>query len=267
MDGDGRIVVWDYDVLFAGDRSSAQFYDIPHHRTVSRGQWGGGGAGAHPFAVGAWRAPGSNTNVFARECHIDIMAAKAGADPLEFRLRNLADERMKRVLRAAAERFDWKAAPSPSGRGVAIVTSDYLGTYVATAAEVDVDRKTGRVRVKRVVCAQDMGQCINPQGAVIQVEGCIMMGLGYALTEEVRFKGGEVRDLNFDSYEIPRFSWLPKIEAFIVPNDGLPASGGGEPAIINMGAAVANAVFDAIGARLVRLPMTPERVKAALARA
>ncbi len=265
MDGAGRIVHWDYDVLFAGDRSSAQFYDVPHHRTVSRGQWGGGGAGAHPFAVGAWRAPGSNTNVFARECQIDIMAAKAGADPLEFRLRNLADERMKRVLRAAAERFGWKAAACPSGRGVAIVTSDYLGTYVAAAAEVDVDRKSGRVRVKRVVCAQDMGQCVNPQGALIQVEGCVMMGLGYALTEEVRFKGGEVRDLNFDSYEIPRFSWLPKIEAFIVPNDGLPASGGGEPAIINMGAVVANAVFDATGARLFRLPMTPARVKEALA--
>ena len=96
MDGAGRIVFWDYDVLFAGDRSSAQFYDIPHHRTVSRGQWGGG-AGAHPFAVGAWRAPGSNTNVFARESQIDVMAAKAGADPLEFRMRNLADERMKRA--------------------------------------------------------------------------------------------------------------------------------------------------------------------------
>jgi nicotinate dehydrogenase subunit B len=265
MDGAGRIVHWDYDVLFAGDRSSAQFYDIPNHRTVSRGQWGGGAGGAHPFAVGAWRAPGSNTNVFARECHIDIMAAKAGTDPLEFRLRNLADERMKRVLRAAAEKFGWKAAASPSGRGVAIVTSDYLGTYVATAAEVDVDRNSGRVRVKRVVCAQDMGQCVNPQGALIQVEGCVMMGLGYALTEEIRFKGGEVRDLNFDSYEIPRFSWLPKIEAFIVPNDGLPASGGGEPAIINMGAVVANAVFDATGARLFRLPMTPARVIEALA--
>jgi nicotinate dehydrogenase subunit B len=265
MDGTGKIVFWDFDVLFAGDRSAAQFYDIPHHRTVSRGQWGGGGGAAHPFAVGAWRAPGSNTNVFARESHIDIMAAKAGTDPLEFRLRNLADERMKKVLRAAADKFGWKTAASPSGRGVAIVTSDYLGTYVATAAEVAVDRKSGRIQVKRVVCAQDMGQCINPAGSLIQVEGCIMMGLGYALTEEIRFKGGEVRDLNFDGYEIPRFSWLPKIEAFIIPNDGLPASGGGEPAIINMGAVLANAVFDATGARLFRLPMTPARVKAALA--
>jgi nicotinate dehydrogenase subunit B len=265
-DAAGRIVLWDYEVLFAGDRSSAQFYDIPHHRTVSRGEWGGGGGpSAHPFAVGAWRAPGSNTNVFARECQIDVMAAKAGMDPLEFRLKNLADERMKRVLGAAADRFGWKPAAAPSGRGFAIVCSDYLGTYVAAAAEIAVDRETGHIKVKRVVCAQDMGQCINPEGARIQIEGCITMGLGYALTEEVRFKGGEVRDLNFDTYEIPRFSWLPEIEAVIVENDGLPPSGGGEPAIINMGAVLANAVFDATGARLFRLPMTPARVKAALA--
>ena len=263
-DAAGRIVFWDYEVLFAGDRSSAQFYDIPHHRTVSRGEWGGGPS-AHPFAVGAWRAPGSNTNVFARECQIDVMAAKAGADPLEFRLKNLADERMRRVLGAAADKFGWKPAAVPSGRGVAIVGSDYLGTYVATAAEVAVDKETGHVKVKRVVCAQDAGQCINPEGAWIQIEGCVTMGLGYALTEEIRFKGGEVRDLNFDTYEIPRFSWLPEIETVIVENDALPSSGGGEPAIINMGAVLANAVFDATGARIFRLPMTPARVKAALA--
>ncbi len=264
-DGAGKIVFWDYRVDFAGDRSSAQFYDIPHHRTVSRGQWGGGGTGAHPFAVGAWRAPGSNTNVFARECHIDIMAAKAGADPLEFRMKNLSDERMKRVLKAAADKFGWTASGFPSRRGTAIVCSDYNGTYVATAAKIAVDAETGGIAVERVVCAQDMGQCINPQGATIQMEGCITMGLGYALTEEIHFKGGAIKDLNFDTYELPRFSWVPKIETVLVRNDALPASGGGEPAIINMGAVLANALFDATGVRLRRLPMTPARVKAALA--
>ncbi len=263
-DASGKIVFWDYDVYFAGDRSSPQFYDIPHHRTASRGEWGGGG-GAHPFSVGAWRAPGSNTNVFARESQIDIMAVKAGMDPLEFRIKNLADPRMKKVLGVAAEAFGWKPAKSPSGRGWAIVCSDYLGTYVATAAEVEVDKTKGEIKVKRVVCAQDMGQIINPEGAKIQIEGCIMMGLGYALTEEVHFKGRSVLDLNFDTYEIPRFSWLPKIEALLIENNELPPSGCGEPAIINMGAVLANAVFDATGARLFQLPMTPERVKAALA--
>lgn len=267
IDAAGKIVLWDYAVYFAGTRSAAQFYDIPHHRTYGAGEWGGGGGGAaaaHPFAVGAWRAPGSNTNTFARECQIDIMASKAKADPLEFRLRNLADERMKRVLRAAADKFGWTPAVSPSGRGLGLVCADYSGTYVATIAEVKVGKGTGEIKVERVVCAQDMGQCVNPEGASIQVEGCITMGLGYALAEEVHFKAGEILDLNYDTYEIPRFSWLPKIETVIVENNALPASGGGEPAIINMGAVLANAVFDATGARLFQLPMTKERVMKAL---
>ena len=269
LDAAGKIVLWDYAVYFAGERSAAQFYDIPHHRTSVLGEWGGGGAaaGGHPFAVGAWRAPASNTNVFARECQIDLMAARAKADPLEFRLRNLANDRMKRVLQAAADKFGWKPAASPSGRGLGLVCADYNGTYVATIAEVEVNRGAGAVRVKRVVCAQDMGQCVNPEGAAIQIEGCITMGLGYALTEEVHFKGREVLDLNYDTYEIPRFSWLPKIETVLVENSALPASGGGEPAIINMGAVLANAVFDATGARLYQLPMTKERVRDALAKA
>ena len=270
IDAAGKIVLWDYAVYFAGSRSAAQFYDIPHHRTFGAGEWGGGGGGsasAHPFAVGAWRAPGSNTNVFARESQVDIMAAKAKADPLEFRMRNLADERMKRVLRAVAGKFGWTPAASPSGRGLGLSCADYNGTYVAAMAEVAVDKGTGKIRVKRVVCAQDMGQCINTEGSAIQVEGCVTMGLGYALTEEVHFRAGEILDLNYDTYEIPRFSWLPRIETVLVENSALPASGGGEPAIINMGAVVANAVFDATGARLFQLPMTPERVKKALAAA
>ena len=110
-----------------------------------------------------------------------------------------------------------------------------------------------------------MGLCVNPEGAVIQMEGCITMGLGYALTEEIYFKGGQVLDRNFDTYEIPKFSWLPKIETVIVENTGAAPQGGGEPAIITMGAALANAIYDACGARVYRLPMTRERVKEAMA--
>ena len=268
-DASGKIVLWDYAVYFAGERSSAQFYDVPHHRTLVAGEWGGGGggaSGAHPFGVGAWRAPASNTNVFARESQIDIMAANAKTDPLEFRLKNLTNERMKRVLAAAADKFGWKPAVSPSGRGLGLVCADYNGTYIATAAEVEVDKNSGAIKVKRVVCAQDMGQCVNPEGAIIQIEGCITMGLGYALTEEVHFKNGEILERNYDTYQLPRFSWLPKIETVLVENTALAPSGGGEPAIINMGGVLANAVFDATGARLFELPMTKERVKAALAK-
>jgi CO/xanthine dehydrogenase Mo-binding subunit len=122
------------------------------------------------------------------------------------------------------------------------------------------------VQVTRVVCAQDMGVLVNPEGAKQQMEGCITMGLGYALTEEVHFKNGEILDRNFDTYDLPRFSWLPKIETVILDSPGLAAQGGGEPAIVTMGAVVANAIFDAIGVRLFQLPMTPARVKQALTR-
>jgi CO/xanthine dehydrogenase Mo-binding subunit len=111
-----------------------------------------------------------------------------------------------------------------------------------------------------------MGVLINPEGATQQMEGCIMMGLGYTLSEDVRFKNGEVIDKNFGGYGLPKFSWLPKIETLILDSPDLPAQGGGEPAIVTMGAVVANAVFDATGARVTQLPMTPARVKAAMAK-
>jgi isoquinoline 1-oxidoreductase len=265
----GRIVLWDYDVLWAGERSSQQFYNIPHHRTVVRGEWGGGGgggagAGGHPFDVGAWRAPASNTNTFARESQVDIMAAKAGVDPVDFRLRNLNNPRMARVVQGAAEAFGWGPAQAPSGRGWGFACADYLGTYIAAAAEVKVDRSTGAVKVERIACAQDSGVAVNPEGARLQIEGCLTMGLGYALSEEVHFKGRELLDLNFDTYELPRFSWLPKIETVLLDSPELAPSGGGEPAIILMGGLIANAIFDATGARLLQLPMTPARIKAAL---
>jgi nicotinate dehydrogenase subunit B len=260
----GKISLWDYTVYFAGERGSQHFYEIPHHRTVSTGGGWRGTPGSHPFGTGAWRAPGNNTNTFARESQIDIMAAKAGADPLEFRLKNLTDKRMRRVLAACAEKFGWTPAKAPSGRGFGIACGIDAGTYVAHMAEVEVNKTKGTVQVKRVVCAQDMGLSINPEGAKIQIEGCITMGLGYALTEEIHFKGGEIFDLNFDTYEIPRFSWLPKIETVLIDAKDSPPQGGGEPAIISMGGVIANAIYDAVGARLFQLPMTPERVKEAL---
>jgi nicotinate dehydrogenase subunit B len=259
IDDAGKIVFWDYEVGFAGERGAAHFYAIPHHRTAS-----GGPPNSHPFATGAWRAPGNNTNTFARESQIDLMAAAAGLDPVEFRLKNLSDARMIRVLKAAADRFGWTPAKAPSKRGYGVACGSDAGTYVAGIAEIAIEAKTGKVQVKRVVCAQDMGVVVNPEGAQIQMEGCITMGLGYALTEEVHFQGGKIQDTNFDTYELPRFSWVPKIETVLVENQEMAPQGGGEPAIILMGALVANAIHDAAGARLLQLPMTPERVKAAL---
>ena len=260
----GRISYWDYTTYFAGSRGAEHFYDIPHSRTAAAPSGWRGAPGTHPFATGAWRAPGNNTNTFARESHMDLLAAAAACDPVEFRLLHLKDKKMRRVLTTTADRFGWRKPRSSNGRGRGIALGIDAGTYVGLAVEVEVDENSGGVRVRRMVCAQDMGLAINPAGATIQMEGCLTMGLGYALTEEVRFRGGRILDTNFDTYEIPRFSWLPEIETTIIDAKDDPPQGGGEPAIIVVGAAIANAVADAIGARLFRLPMTAERVKAAV---
>jgi len=264
VSGSGKMHFWNYRVYYAGDRGAAQFYTIPNQSTVVYSSGWGGAEGSHPFTTGPWRAPGNNTNTFARESQIDEMAARIGADPLAFRMDNLSDKRMRRVLLAAAEKFGWKPAPAPSGRGWGIACGIDAGTYVAAMAEVAVEKSSGNISVKRVVCAQDMGLSVNPEGAALQMEGCITMGLGYALREDLRFRGGKIFDHNFDTYEIPRFSWLPKIETVIIDDKHADPHGGGEPAIILMGAAVGNALFDAAGIRMVRLPMIPERVKKAL---
>ena len=203
-------------------------------------------------------------NVFAIESQIDVMASAFGEDPLAFRLRNIADPRMRRVLQAAADAFGWKAAVAPSKRGFGLACNIDAGTYVATMAEVKVDPENGNVKVIRIVCAQDMGIVVNPEGAKMQIEGGITMGLGYSLTEELRFLGGEILDRNFDTYDIPRFSWVPRIEAVLVKNDDLAPQGGGEPPITTTGAVIANAIFDATGARMFRLPMTADRVRQAI---
>jgi nicotinate dehydrogenase subunit B len=260
----GKMSLWDYHVYFAGERGAQHFYTIPHSSTVAHNSSWVGVPGSHPFATGPWRAPGNNTNTFARESQIDIMAAKAGVDPLEFRLAHLEDKKMQQVLKTAAEKFGWKPARAPSRRGYGIACGIDAGTLVATCAEVEVETGSGNVKVKRVICAQDMGLAVNPEGASLQMEGCIMMGLGYALKEAIHFTSGKILDRNFDTYDIPRFSWLPHIETVIIDNKNADPQGGGEPAIVTMGAVIANAIFDALGVRLFQLPMTPARILGAL---
>ena len=264
MDGTGKLTLWDFKVIGAGEREAKSFYDVPHRHTTSSSEWSDENPGLHPFAVGPWRAPSVNTNTFARESHMDTLARKAGLDPVEFRLKNLSNTRMRNVLQLAAKQFGWKPAQRQRGHGFGVSCGTDTGTYVAMMAGVVVDEPTGAVRVNRVLCVQDQGATVNPDGTRQQIEGGILMGLGYALSEEVRFRGREILDRNFDSYALPRFSWLPTIESFLVNNPDLPASGCGEPPIINVGAVIANAIYDAVGARVLQLPMTPARVKAAL---
>jgi CO/xanthine dehydrogenase Mo-binding subunit len=265
VDARGKITFWDYANMHGGDRSSTPAYALPNHRVTSQGGWGGSGPRYHPLAVGAWRGPGANVNHFAMESQIDLLAEAAGMDPLSFRLANLADERMRRVLQAAADAFGHAWRPAPSGEGVGVALGTDAGTFVATMAKVSVDRGSGAVTVERMVCAQDMGEIVNPAGARIQMEGCLTQGLGYTLAEEIHFDRGVVYEENFDAYRIPRFSWLPEIQTVLLESPELGPQGGGEPAITTVGAVIANAVHDAIGRRLYDLPMTPARVRSALA--
>ncbi len=260
-----RIAFWEHQVTAAGEAEAETMYDIPHQRITSAGTWmGGNPAGFHPFAVGAWRAPAANTNVFAKESHMDTLAAMAGVDPVAFRLSHLKEPRMIAALETVEKAFGWTRKPGPTGRGFGVACVNHRDTVVAAMAEVAVDKKTGAVKVKRVVMAQDMGVVVHPDGARQQVEGCVTMGLGYSLYEQIRFKNGRVLDENFDTYQIPRFSQMPSIETILISNPSVAAQGGGEPAIVVMGALIANAIHDAIGIRLLQMPMTPERIKQAL---
>ncbi len=259
LNAEGKIMYWECDILYAGSRSSEPVYNIPHYRVKTKNT-----NGVHPFNTGAWRGPGSNTNVFAMESHTDMLAQAAGMDPLSFRMKNLSDERMISVLTALAERFGHGFNKGPSGMGYGISCTNYLNSYVATIAQVSVNTSTGKVKVEHIVCAQDMGEIINPQGAVLQIEGGITMGLSAALSEEIEFSGGRIWTENFNSYQITRFSDAPPIDVVLVDNPEIPPQGCGEPAITTIGAALANAIFDAIGVRVYTLPMTPERILAAL---
>ena len=263
LDANGYVSFWDYQVFGLSPNEAEFAYDFPVTRFQATGETGGT-PGMHPFQTGAWRGPGASTNTFARECHVDLTAAKAGLDPLAFRLRHATDQRVIRLLETVAQHFGYVPGAGPTGRGVGLACGAWRGTLVATLAQVAVDRATGRIRVERIVEAVDLGLVINPDGARQQVEGAVTMGLGYALTEEVRFQGGKILDENFDTYQIPRFSWLPRIEVVLVDNPDLPSQGLGEPPVVTIGAALANAVFDAVGARVFQLPMTPERVLEAL---
>jgi isoquinoline 1-oxidoreductase len=263
IDKSGLIKFWDYKVYYSGTRGSEATYDIPNIHITHYSQKNGAPP-VHQFGTGAWRAPNNNTNTFAREVQIDIMATAAGMDPLEFRLKNLKDQHVLDCLKAVADKFGYVAGKAPSGRGIGVACGADAGAWVAHMAEVMVDKSTGKVKVVRVACAQDMGLCVNPEGATIQMEGCITMGLGYTLDEEVMFEGGKILSHSLDTYNIPRFSWLPKIDTVILDRKNQPPQGGGEPAIIAMGAVIANAIFDATGARLFRMPMTPARVLEAL---
>ncbi|MDP3360006.1 MAG: molybdopterin-dependent oxidoreductase [Lutibacter sp.] len=258
VDSFGKLNLWEFDIYCAGTRGTKLFYNVPNNRTRFFDK-----NDAHPFGTGAWRAPGNNTTTFARESHIDATAHASGQDPLEFRLNNLKDENMIATLKLAADTFGYNT-PKKEGHGYGIALGEDAGTLVAIISEVRVDKSTGEVHPVKIVCAQDMGQVVNPHGATVQTEGGVTMGLGYALYEEIEFDGGMVKTRSFNNYKFTTFSKTPKIACVFIDKMNAAPQGGGEPAIICVGGSIANAVFDACGARVNRMPITPQRVLAAM---
>jgi CO/xanthine dehydrogenase Mo-binding subunit len=219
------------------------------------------------------RAPGKVANTFAVESFVDELAAAAGADPVAFRLAAMTDPRGIEVVRRVAARFGWTPRPSPSlaaadgvaeGRGIAYVHYKHSENHVAIGMEVAVDRASGKIQVKRVVCAHDCGLMINPDGVANQVEGGIIQTLSRSLYEEVTFDRTHVTSLDWASYPILTLPDTPIIELELVDRPDQPPLGAGEAATAPVPAALGNAVFDAIGVRLRTAPMTPSRVLAAL---
>jgi CO/xanthine dehydrogenase Mo-binding subunit len=218
--------------------------------------------------VSALRALGAYMNVFAIESFMDELAHAAGLDPVEFRLRHLADARARDALTMAAERFGWTAsAPLPPGRGRGIAFARYknLAAYAAVAAEVEAERESGRVRLVRAVAAVDSGEAVNPDGIRNQIEGAILQAASWTLYERVRFDRERIASRDWASYPILRFGAVPeRVEVHVIDRPGTPFLGTGEAGQGPTAAAIANAVAHATGARIRELPLSAARVKAAI---
>jgi isoquinoline 1-oxidoreductase subunit beta len=216
-----------------------------------------------PIPVGFWRSVGSTHNAFTVECFMDELARAAGKDPLDFRLAHMAkDSDLRRVLETVAEKAGWKK-PLKAGRARGLACHSCFGSQVAQVAEVSVNKKSGVIRVHRVVCAIDCGPVINPDTVKAQMEGGILMGLSAALKEQIHFAKGGVATANFGDYPLLRFSETPEIEVHLVK--GQKGHGGvGEPGLPPIAPAVGNALAAATGIRIRSLPMTPAMVLKAL---
>jgi nicotinate dehydrogenase subunit B len=226
-----------------------------------------------PLRPSHLRAPGRMANILANEAFMDELANAAGADPLEFRLRHLADKRGIELLTRTAARANWAARPSPNpagstekalGRGLTYIQYNNAETYVAMVLELEIARESGAIRVTRVVVGHDCGLAVNPDGARNQIEGAVLQSISRALHEEITFDRARVTSVDWSSYRLLTFPEMPEIEHEFVQRLDQPPWGVGEPATTLAAAAISNAVFDATGVRLRRAPFTPERVKAAL---
>ena len=246
---------------YAADRNGIALYDFPGHRVRTHF------ITEMPLRVSSLRGLGAYGNVFAIESFMDELAHEAKADPLAYRLRFLKDERARDVLQRAAQAFGWSEWRKQEGRGRGIAFARYknVASYCAVALEVEVNARTGHIRVLRAVSAVDSGHVVNPDGVKNQIEGGLIQSLSWTLKEEVKFDDTRVLSSDWASYPILTFSEVPPVEVVLVHRPGAPFLGAGEASQGPTGAALANALFDATGTRFRRIPFTPDRVKQTLA--
>lgn len=251
---DGTITAWEFHNYNSGSAGIRTYYEITNQRIVFH-------ATKAPLRQGSYRALAATANHFARESHMDELAHALKMDPLEFRLKNVKNERLRAVFQAAAKQFGWGKPKVATGTGFGMGGGyEKLGN-IATFAEVHVDSKSGEVRVVRVVSAFECGAVVNPDNLRSQIEGSNVQGLGGALFEAIEFDNGKILNGRLSQYRVPRFSDTPVLETVLLDRKDLPSAGAGECPMIGLAPAVANAIFDATGVRLRSLPMVPNGLK------
>jgi CO/xanthine dehydrogenase Mo-binding subunit len=238
---DGTLTAWDFHNYNSGPSAIEGLYEIPNQRNLFHPADG-------PLRQGSYRGLAATANHFAREVHMDELAHELHFEPLEFRLKNLKNDRLRAVLHAAAERFRWG-----QGQGIGIAGGFEKGSYFATCAQIALEG--GRLRVLRVVEAFDCGAVVNPDHLKNQVEGAIAMALGGGLFEQVRFANGRILNPHFAQYRVPRFSDMPEIEAVLVDRPELPSAGAGETPLMGLAPAISNALFHLNGTRRRTMPL------------
>jgi isoquinoline 1-oxidoreductase len=252
---DGKLTAWE----FHNYNSGMSAIDTPYVVANRRIEY-------HPVPFnmrqGSYRGLAATANVFARETHMDTAARAAQIDPLEFRLNNVSDPRLRAVFEAGAKTFGWPRKKTQEGQGFGLGGGTEKGGYVATFAEIAVDRASGAVRVVRVVNAYECGAIVNPDGLRNQMIGAVIQGMGGALFEAIEFENGRITNPHFAQYRLPRFRDVPEIETVLIDRKDVASAGAGETPMLGIAPAIGNAIFDATGVRLNGLPLAPNGVKA-----
>ena len=247
---DGTLTAWEFRDYNAGAAALPTPYDVPNQITAFH-------ESNTPLRQGSYRGLAATANNFARETHMDEIAAKLQLDPLAFRLQHLRHPRLRAVLEAAADKFGWSAWKASAGRGIGIACGTEKGGFVASAAEVAVDRASGAMQLIRIVTAFECGAIVNPDGLRNQVEGAVVQGLGGALWEAIDFDNGRVLNPRLSQYRVPRMSDVPPIELVLLDRKDLPSAGAGEAPIMAIAPAIGNAIHRASSIRLRSLPLVP----------